>query len=37
MRLAFCYPPEERIRAGVGRLGELLLDQAERYRSLQGG
>ena len=37
MRLAFCYPPEERIREGIGRLGSLLRDQEERFRSLQGG
>jgi DNA-binding transcriptional MocR family regulator len=37
MRLAFCYPPEERIREGVGRIGSLLDDQERRFRSLQGG
>jgi len=37
MRLAFCYPPEDRIREGIGRLGALLDDQERRYRSLQGG
>jgi 2-aminoadipate transaminase len=37
MRLAFCYPPEDRIREGIGRLGSLLDDQERRYRSLQGG
>jgi 2-aminoadipate transaminase len=36
MRLAFCYPPEERIRDGIARLGALLRDQEERYRSLYG-
>jgi DNA-binding transcriptional MocR family regulator len=34
MRLAFCYPPEERIREGIARLGSLLREQEERYRSL---
>jgi DNA-binding transcriptional MocR family regulator len=34
MRLAFCYPPEDRIREGVHRLGELLGDEEELYRSL---
>jgi len=36
MRLAFCYPPEERIEAGIRRLGELLEDEEELYRSLSG-
>jgi len=36
MRLAFCYPTEERIREGVRRLGELLSDEEELYRSLSG-
>jgi 2-aminoadipate transaminase len=36
MRLAFCYPPEDRIREGIARLGSLLRDQEQRYRSLQG-
>ena len=36
MRLAFCYPTEERIRDGVRRLGELLSDEEELYRSLSG-
>jgi 2-aminoadipate transaminase len=34
MRLAFCYPPEDRIREGVARLGSLLADEAQLYRSL---
>jgi 2-aminoadipate transaminase len=34
MRLAFCYPPEDRIREGVRRLGELLGDEEALYRSL---
>jgi DNA-binding transcriptional MocR family regulator len=34
MRLAFCYPPEERIEEGVRRLGELLRDEEALYRSL---
>jgi 2-aminoadipate transaminase len=36
MRLAFCYPPEDRIREGVRRLGELLGDEEALYRSLSG-
>jgi DNA-binding transcriptional MocR family regulator len=36
MRLAFCYPTENRIREGVRRLGELLSDEEELYRSLSG-
>lgn len=36
MRLAFCYPTEDRIEEGVKRLGELLGDEAELYRSLSG-
>jgi 2-aminoadipate transaminase len=35
MRLAFCYPTEERIGDGVARLGALLHDEAALYRSLQ--
>jgi 2-aminoadipate transaminase len=34
LRLAFCYPTEERIREGVARLGALLHDESELYRSL---
>ena len=34
MRLAFCYPPEDRIREGVARLGGLLEDEQALYRSL---
>jgi 2-aminoadipate transaminase len=34
MRLSFCYPTEERIEEGVRRLGELLEDEEELYRSL---
>lgn len=34
MRLAFCYPTEDRIVEGVHRLGELLADEEELYRSL---
>ena len=34
MRLAFCYPTEERIREGVSRLGALLHDEEQLYRSL---
>ena len=36
MRLAFCYPTEDRIRDGIGLLGSLLHDEAELYRSLGG-
>ncbi len=36
MRLAFCYPPENRIREGVARLGDLLEDEELLYRSLGG-
>jgi DNA-binding transcriptional MocR family regulator len=35
MRLAFCYPTEDRIREGVARLGELLRDEEQLYRSLR--
>jgi DNA-binding transcriptional MocR family regulator len=34
MRLAFCYPPVERIREGIARLGALLADEDALYRSL---
>jgi 2-aminoadipate transaminase len=34
MRLAFCYPTEDRIEEGVRRLGELLTDEEELYRSM---
>jgi DNA-binding transcriptional MocR family regulator len=34
LRLAFCYPDEPRIREGVRRLGELLADEQELFRSL---
>ena len=36
MRLAFCYPTEDRIREGVARLATLLEDDARLYRSLRG-
>ncbi len=36
MRLAFCYPSEDRIREGIARLGSMLRDQEQRYRSLRG-
>jgi 2-aminoadipate transaminase len=36
MRLAFCYPTEERIVEGIGRLGALLADEEQLYRSLRG-
>jgi DNA-binding transcriptional MocR family regulator len=35
MRLAFCYPTEDRIREGIQRLGSLLEDEAQLYRSLR--
>jgi 2-aminoadipate transaminase len=34
MRLAFCFPTEDRIREGVRRLGELLGDEEALFRSL---
>ena len=34
MRLAFCLPPEDRIREGIARLGSLLEDEQALYRSL---
>jgi DNA-binding transcriptional MocR family regulator len=34
MRLAFCYPTEDRIREGVRRLGQLLGDEEALFRSL---
>ena len=34
LRLAFCLPPEERIREGIARLGSLLEDERALYRSL---
>ena len=34
MRLAFCLPTEDRIREGVARLGSLLGDEEQLYRSL---
>ncbi|MFB3738547.1 MAG: PLP-dependent aminotransferase family protein [Candidatus Velamenicoccus archaeovorus] len=36
MRLSFCHPSEEEIAEGVRRLGELLADEEELYRSLSG-
>lgn len=36
MRLAFCYPSEDRIEEGIRRLGELLADEEELFRSLSG-
>jgi 2-aminoadipate transaminase len=36
MRLAFCYPTEERIREGIARLGALLHDEGQLFRSMQG-
>ncbi len=34
MRLAFCYPTEDRIREGITRLAALIEDEVELYRSL---
>ena len=34
MRLAFCFPTEDRIREGIQRLGSLLEDEEQLYRSL---
>jgi 2-aminoadipate transaminase len=36
MRLAFCYPPEDQIQEGIARLGSLLEDEEQLYRSLRG-
>jgi DNA-binding transcriptional MocR family regulator len=36
MRLCFSYPTEERITEGIRRLGELLADEEELFRSLTG-
>jgi 2-aminoadipate transaminase len=36
MRLAFCHPPESDVVEGVRRLGDLLEDEEELYRSLGG-
>jgi DNA-binding transcriptional MocR family regulator len=36
LRLSFCYPTEDRIEEGVRRLGELLADEEELFRSLSG-
>jgi len=35
MRLSFSFPSEDMIREGVGRLGNLLADEEELYRSLR--
>ncbi len=34
MRLAFCHPTEDRVREGIARLGALLQDEEQLYRSL---
>jgi DNA-binding transcriptional MocR family regulator len=34
IRLAFCYPAEERIREGIARIGTLLADEAALFRAL---
>ena len=36
LRLSFCHPTEDRISEGVRRLGELLADEEELFRSLSG-
>jgi DNA-binding transcriptional MocR family regulator len=36
MRLAFCYATQDRIREGIERLGSLVHDETELFRSLQG-
>ena len=36
MRLAYCYPTEDRIREGVARLAALFEDEERLYRSLHG-
>ncbi len=36
LRLSFCYPPAERIREGVRRLGELLTDELELVNAVYG-
>ncbi len=36
LRIAFCYPPEDRIREGVARLGAILEDEMTLYRSMGG-
>ncbi len=36
LRLAFCHPPVNRIVEGIARLGALLHDEGELYRSLGG-
>jgi 2-aminoadipate transaminase len=35
MRLAYCYPPEDDIVEGIRRLGDLLTDEDELFRSLR--
>jgi DNA-binding transcriptional MocR family regulator len=35
MRLAFCYPTEDRIREAVARLGALLHEETQLYRSME--
>ncbi len=35
MRLAYCYPPEDDIVEGIRRLGDLLKDEDELFRSLR--
>jgi 2-aminoadipate transaminase len=36
LRLAFCYPSEDRIHEGVSRLGALLREEEQLYRSMEG-
>lgn len=35
LRLAFSHPPQDRIREGIARLGALIADEEELYRSLR--
>jgi len=36
MRLAFCLPTEDRIREGIARLGALLAEEEQLFRSIHG-
>jgi hypothetical protein len=37
LRLAFSYPPEDRIREGIARLGALLEDEERLYQEISSG
>ena len=37
LRLAFCYPTEDRIRDGIARLGALLREEEQLFRSMDPG